>query len=160
VVTAIVALLLSAVFSVWLSRIDDLRFPSVGTIRTAGVEAYWDEELLNQTTAIPWGTIHPWSSQNATLSLRSTSNVQITLRITTANWTLRNSDNSIVFGPADSTSYMNMMFDYNGSVLNPNEVIKTTFALHLTNSLDFIEFLVEKDVQQFSFEIDIKAIED
>lgn len=158
-VVAVSTLVLSALISVWLSNLDNLHFPSIGTIRTTGIKAYWDKGLMNQSTQVPWGIVHPGSAYNATVFLRSVSNVKITLRITTSNWTLRNSEN-IVFGPAERTDFMNMTWDYNGSVLNPGQVIQVTLTLRVEDSRDFIEFLNQNDVTAFSFDIDMEAVED
>ncbi len=159
VIVAVTTLILSAMVSSLLSHVDHLNFPSIGTIRTIGIKAYWDEDLSNQTTVVQWGMISPGSSQNVTLYLRSVSNVPVELSITTANWTFRDSNNSAVLGPTDNSAYMNLTSDYNGATLNPDDVIRTTFTLHVTNSFDFIEFLIQKNVQQVSFDINIETIE-
>jgi hypothetical protein len=158
-VVATVTLLLSSMVSIWLSNIDDVRFPSIGTIRTSGIKAYWDAELTNEADSIPWGELHPGSESNVTLYLRSISNIQITLNMTTENWTFNSSRNEIVYGPANSTKYMTLSWDYNGSILNPGQVTKTVLALRVEGTTEFVEFLIEKDVQLFSLDINVKAIE-
>lgn len=159
VIVAMTTLVLSALVSSMLSHVDHLNFPSIGTIRTIGIKAYWDEDLSNQTSSVPWGMIFPGSSQNVTLYLLSVSNAPVTLIITTANWTFRDSNNSVVLGPTYSSAYMNLTSDYKGATLNSGDVIRTTFTLHVTNSSDFIEFLIQRNVQQVSFDINIETIE-
>ena len=48
----IVTLLLSSTLSRWLSEVTDLEIPSIGTVKTIGIEAYWDENLENKTEEI------------------------------------------------------------------------------------------------------------
>ena len=159
-VVAIATLLLSSLVAIWLSKIDDVRYPSIGTIRTSGIKAYGDTELKNEATNITWGRLYPGSEPNVTLYLRSISNIQITLDMTTENWTFNSSSNEIVYGPANSTEYMTLSWDYNGSILNPGQVIQTVFSLRVENTIEFVEFLIQKDVQLFSFEISVTAVED
>ena len=159
-VVATVTLLMSALGSMWLSNINDVRLPSVDTIRTSGIKAYWDAELTNETTEIPWGRLSPGSVSNVTLYLRNISNIQITLNMTAANWVFRSSTNGIVFGPANSTEYMNLTWSYNDSILNLGQTIQTRLTLQAQDTTSFVEFVIANDVQQFSFDINMKAIVD
>jgi hypothetical protein len=43
VMVAVATIAVSALVSSWLSRYHNLHFPSIGTIYTIGVEAYWDQ---------------------------------------------------------------------------------------------------------------------
>lgn len=153
------ALLLGALAAAWLNSVDNVRFPSIGIIRTSGLEAYWDEDLTNETKEIPWGQLYPGSASNVTLYLRSISNIQITLDMATTDWIFRNSLNEIVYGPANSTEYMTFTWDYNGSTLSPGQVIQIVFTLRVENTLDFVEYVIEKDVQSFSLDIKVRPLE-
>jgi hypothetical protein len=55
-IVAAASLLITTAISILLSRITKLHIPSLGTIRTIGVEAYWDPNCENKTEAIDWGT--------------------------------------------------------------------------------------------------------
>jgi len=57
IITAVITLTISAVISIWLSRTITLHVPSLGTIKTIGVEVYWDENLEHKTETIKWGTM-------------------------------------------------------------------------------------------------------
>lgn len=144
--------------SLWLNEVD-LRVPSLGTIKTLGVEAYWDSDLKNQTERIDWGTIWPGMSKNITLHVRSKSNIETALELRAANWTFRDSNDSIVTGPSISSPYMNLTWNYDETIVGPSEVIRVTLTLSVDISSDFIEFLVTNDVEKFSVDIIIYTAE-
>jgi hypothetical protein len=158
-VTAIVTL--ASVFLIsW--RLDSQiipHFPSLGALRTINVKAYWDESHLNETKEINWGLIYPGSSYNTTFFLQSISNVEATFELSTGNWTFRNSQGGIVLGPVNSTAYMNLTWNQVNRNVNPKETVQATLTLVVTDSLDFVLFLVNGDVQEFSVDIVISAVE-
>lgn len=158
-IVTVVTLLLSAVVAVWLSNDGYVIFPSVATIRTSGLKGYWDADFTNETTEIPWGQLYPGSAPNVTVYLRSISNVEIAVNMTHGNWTFINSRNETVYGPANGTKYMNLTWDYDGSPLSPGQAIQVTFTLRVEVTVDFVEYVIEKDMQQFSFDIYVRALE-
>lgn len=135
---------ISTTISILFSRIANLYVPSLGTIKTLGVEAYWDVNVENKTEAIHWGTIWPGSTQNVTLYVRSISNIETTLNLNATNW-----------NPTNLSNYMNLTWNYNGATIRPNEIIQVT----LTLSTPFIQYLITNDVKQFSFDIIISTKE-
>jgi hypothetical protein len=159
VVVAVITLAVSGAVSIMLNRNSIISLPSIANIRAVGVRAYWDPNLQNQTTRIDWGTVYLGSSNNASLYLQSTSNVQTTLVLTTTNWTLINKNNAIVSGPADTTPHMNLTWNYNDQTLNPGQIFQTTLTLVADSSLDFVKFLIDNNVKQFTMDITIQANE-
>lgn len=159
IITAMITIAISAIASIWSNRTINLHVPSLGTIKTIGVEAYWDKNLENKTETINWGTLWLGSSKNFTLYLRSVSNIETTLELSTANWTFRDSNNRIVAEPSDSSPYMNLTWDYNETIVRPGETVQVTLTLSVDRSSDFIEFLVTNDVKEFSFDILIRTAE-
>jgi hypothetical protein len=157
---AAITLIISTVISIWLTRYDNLRVPSLGTIHAVGVKAYWDTSLENETKEIQWGTIYPGSSNNVTIYLQSTSNIQAILELRTANWTFLNSTDMIVSGPSDSTQYINLTWNYNNATVSSGETVQVTLTLSADNSSNFISFLIDKDVRYFSFDMIILASEE
>lgn len=145
---AAITLLLSSVISIWLSEVTSLKIPSIGKIQTIGVEAYWDESLKNKTETINWNKIWLGSSKNVTIYLRSISNVETIIQINATNWT-----------PSNFSKYMNLSWNYDGTPINPNEVIIVTITLSAPKSIGFIEYLVINSVKEFSFDMVIRAIE-
>jgi hypothetical protein len=159
VIVVLATLLLSGLISIWLYKTVNLHIPSLATIKTLGVKAYWDPNLKNQTTEIPWPTVYPGTSNNVTLYLQSVSNVKTRLELQTANWTFQSSNGTIVSGPANSTNYMNLTWNYNNKTVDPGQTIEVTLTLSIGNSPDFIRFLINNNVEEFSFEIIISTSE-
>lgn len=159
IVVAAITLALSTAISIWLSRITNLHFPSIGTIKTIGVKAYWDANLTNETDKIQWGTIYLGSSNNVTIHVRSVSNYNTVLNLSTANWTFQNSNNATVQEPANRSLYMDLTWNYNDTTVHPGDTIQTTLTLIVKYSFEFTEFLIENDVKGFNFDIMITASE-
>jgi hypothetical protein len=159
IVVAIITLYASTIVSIWLDVHSNFYFPSVGNIRTMGVKAYWDQELTNETTEIPWGTLYPGSTNNVTLYLRSTSNYEATIKLQTGNWTFQNSNNTTVSGPNNTTTFMNLTWNFNYALITPGEIVPVNLTLQVDDSSSFIEFLIQNNVNRFSFDINIQAQE-
>jgi hypothetical protein len=136
-----------------------LHLPSIGTIRTVGVKAYYDPNLQNITTQIQWGETYPGSTNNITIYIKSTSNIQTKLDLQTGNWTFLNSTNAVVSGPDNTTPYLNLTWNYNNATINPGQAIPVTLTLSVTDSPTFTQFLVNSNVVCFSFDIVISAAE-
>ena len=147
-ITVVVTLIISSVISIWLSKVTNLDVPSLGTIKTLGVEAYWDLDLENKTETINWGTIWIGSSQNVTLYVRSISNYVATIHLNTTNW-----------NPTNISDYTNLTWNYNGTPVNPGEIIQITLTLSTSSSNSFIRYLITNDVKQFNFDIIISTSE-
>jgi hypothetical protein len=147
-ITAVMTIVVNTVISIWLYRIVNVNIPSLGTIKTLGVEAYWDRNLENKTEIIDWGTIWPGSSKNATFYVRSISNVEATLYLHTANW-----------NPANLSDHVTLSWNYNGTTVHPGEIIQVTLTLSAPSSHPFILYLITNDVKEFSFDIIIGASE-
>jgi len=159
-ITVVITLIISSVISAWLSKVTNLSVPSLGTIKTLGVEAYWDRKLENETKTIDWGTIWLGTTKNVTLYIKSVSNIPTTLQLETANWTFLDSYNNVVSGPNETTPYINLTWNYKNATIQPGEVTQITLTLSIDNSYDFIQFLITNDVKKFSFDIIIKTAED
>jgi len=147
-ITAVITLIISSIIALWLSKVTKLNIPSLGTIRTLGVEAYWDSDLTNKTQTINWGTIYPGSSQNVTLYIRSISNIETTLNLNTTNW-----------NPTNLSNYMNLTWNYNGTTIHPSEIIQVTLTLSASSSFNFINYLITNNIKQFNFDIIISTSE-
>ena len=145
---AVITIALSTTISILSQSITTLKFPSLGTIKTLGVEAYWDRNLENKTETINWGTIWPGSSKNFTFYLRSISNTETTLLLDSTNW-----------NPANISEYMNLSWNYNGTILHPSETIQVTLTLRTSSSNTFLLYLITNDVTDFNFDINISASE-
>jgi len=156
---AAITLSISIIIPVLLDATVHFKFPSIGTIRTIGVKAFYDPNLQNITTQIQWGTSYPGSTKNITLYIESTSNTNTQLHVQTGNWTFFNSTDAIVSGPGNITQYLTLTWNYNGTTLNPGQQIPVTLTLSVTESSTFTQFLIDNKVTSFSFDIVISATE-
>jgi hypothetical protein len=159
-ITVVITLIIGSVISAWLSKVTNLSIPSLGTIKTLGVEVYWDKNLKNKTKAIDWGTIWLGTTKNVTLYIKSVSNVPTTLQLETANWTFLDSNNNVVSGPNKTTSYIDLTWNYKNATIQPGEITQITLTLLIDSSNDFIQFLITNDVKKFNFDIIIKTVGD
>jgi hypothetical protein len=140
--------LISSTISIWLSDFHNLTLPAIGTIKTVGVEAYWDPNCENKTETIDWNTIWPGPTKNVTLYIRSVSNVKTPLHLHTSNIT-----------PANISEYLNLSWNYDGTSLNPDEVIQVILFLSASDDKSFSRYLIDNDVTDFNIDIHIVASE-
>ena len=145
---AVITIALSTTISILSERITTLKVPSLGTVKTLGVKAYWNRKLENKTETIDWDTISPGSSKNFTLYLRSISTTETTLNLNTTNW-----------NPANISEYMNLSWNYNGTILPRGGIIQVTLTLTASSSNTFRLYLMTNDVKEFDFDIIISTSE-
>ena len=141
-------LLISNAISIWLSDFHNLTLPTIGNIKTLGVEAYWDPDGENRTETIYWETVWAGTTRNVTLYIRSVSNVETTLHIHTSNIT-----------PPEISEYIDLSWDYNGSVFSPDEIIPVTLFLSAPGDMSFSRYLIDNNVTQFNIDIHFVAYE-
>lgn len=139
-------LALSTAISILLNRTTNLRVPSLGNIRTVGVATYWDRELENKTERINWGQIWPGKSSNITLYVKSISNVKTTLSLNASNWK-----------PAGLSKYMNLSWNYNGTIVEPGEVIQVRLTLSVSDAIYYYGYILWNEIKDFDFDTIITA---
>jgi len=159
-VLAVVAItiLLTTIISIWSNKVTNLKLPSLGTLMTLGVEAYWDVNLtdkIDQDEKINWGTLWLGSSNNVTVYLLSISTDKTALTLTKANLKFYDTSEVAIQPYNNISTYMNLSWDYNGSIVEPGDVIQVTLTLSAYYSKDFANYLIEKDIKSFSFDIHI-----
>lgn len=110
------------------------RLSSSGMIRTVGVGVYSDESCSSRLASINWGTLDPGANQNVVSYIRNEGNLAVTLSLSTDNW-----------NPTDASQYLTLTWDYGGSSIAPNEVVKVTFRLSVSSSIS--------SITDFSFDI-------
>ena len=160
---ASITLLISTTISILLTRTGHLDIPSLGTIKTLGVEAYWDQNLtdkIDEHEKIDWGTLWIGSSNNVTIYLQSISNIPTTLNPPIiANLTFNSTNQTVILPPQNISKYMNLTWDYDASVVSPHDSIQVTLTLRAEYSLDFINYLNAKDINSFNLDILISTTE-
>ena len=101
-----------------------LRVRGHGRIKTVGLEAYADQGATQPVSEIDWGEIWPGGTAVATVYLKSTSSVPVTISLTLENWI-----------PAAAANYMTVEWDYDGTALQPGEVRAVIFPLRVSGSI-------------------------
>lgn len=158
-VVAVITIVIGTLVSILLQRTTNLSVPSLGTIKTLGVEAYWDRNCENETKEVKWDTIWLGSSQNVTFYLRSISNIETTLNLKAMNWSFYNRDKIVVLPPANISQCMNLSWNYNETTIHSSEIIQVTLTLSASSSDSFISYLITNDVREFSLDIIITTSE-
>jgi len=97
---------------------------SRGVVKTLGVGVYWDEECVSAVSQIDWGVIEPGLSTNVAVYIRNEGNVPTYISLSTTNW-----------DPPHTSEFMTLSWDHSGQTLQPNEAIKTTLILSVSNTL-------------------------
>lgn len=158
---AFLTILTTTLLSTFLSRVYNTRIPSLGTIHTIGVKVYGGNitEGSDGSKHLDWGTIYPGSSTIRSFHLKSESNIPITLKLSTRNWTLLNSKGENVTKFLTTPKYMQLnesftlTWNYNGTPLTPTQEIYVSLRLNATSDVKFINYLIDYQVREFSFDI-------
>lgn len=117
-----------------------LTIPSIGTLKTVGVEAYWDPNGTAPVEEIDWGSCTPASIYNKTIYLKNSGTALCGLNLTTANW-----------NPLNASNYIGLSWNYTGQTLQPNEIIPVELTLTISENIT--------NITSFSFDIVITAYE-
>jgi hypothetical protein len=113
---------------------------STGAVTAINVGVYSDSTCTNELTSIDWGTISPGNSKDITIYLKNTGNAQITLSMTTTNWT-----------PVSADGPVTLLWDKENAKLNPDQVATATLTLSISESIN--------GIINFSFDIVITGTE-
>jgi hypothetical protein len=103
---------------------SETRVPSVGTVKTMGVEAFWDINCTSRVSEIDWGVVEPGNHVNTTLYLRNEGNAPITLYLDTENWS-----------PSDASNYITISWNYAGQTVDPWAVVKANLTLMVSSNV-------------------------
>ena len=155
-IVAIISVASTTLVSILLSESDsDVYLPSLGTIKTIDVEIYWDPNGENKRETLSWDEIKieklEWDeiktgTVNTTVYVKSVSNFRVTLNLNITDW-----------NPVEISDYLTISWDYNGTLINPGEIIPVTMTLSASSSDAFINYLVENEINRFDVAIHIVA---
>jgi len=109
-----------------------------GALKAIGVGVYWDQACTSTVTYIDWGTVEPGSAVNKTCHIRNEGNSVSTLALETSNWS-----------PSEAADYISLSWDYGEQSMNPGDVVRVTFTLSVSGSI--------QNITNFSFDITISA---
>ena len=151
--TALIIILVLALISALIKHNTSLPLINVGKIHTLNVEVYGGNlTTINGELALDWGTVYPGIKVNRTFYIKSESNIEGILTIKTGNWTFKNTKTFTY----NETEWMNIIEPpWNKTKLQPKQEIFATITLNVTNSQEFINWLVENEIKSFSFDITI-----
>ncbi len=114
---------------------------SYGKVYVTGAEVYGGDL---DGTQLPWGVVYLGDSKSVSFYVRSDSNVPITLSLSITDWM-----------PSGISSYLNVSWNYNQTVIQPNQEIFLTLTLTTPLSQDFANYLISNNVNSFNFNIHI-----
>ena len=114
-----------------------ITIPGKGTVRLIGVGIYWDSDCNNKVSSIDWGPTEP-GAKNVTIYIRNEGYTAIFLSLNTTNWE-----------PLASSNYITLNWNYEGQIINPNEVIQITLTLEISTAVKF------SGIKNFNFDITI-----
>ena len=109
-----------------------------GSVKTIGVDVFWDQACTNPVSSINWGVIDPGAHRNVTVYIRNTGNSAITVTMATSHW-----------NPPEASDYMILTWNYAGQTIAENAVIQVTFTLTVSPDIT--------GITNFSFDITIAA---
>lgn len=101
--------------------------PSTGTISTINVEVYSDSACSQPLASINWGTLSPGATVTKTVYIKNTGNAQITLSMTTNNWS-----------PTNANGPITIFWDKEGSTLAAGQSTVAVITLRVSSSISGI----------------------
>jgi len=111
-----------------------------GKVIAVGVGVYADSECTVPLTFIDWGTVYPNSKKTYNAWILNEGNANITLEMYVQN-----------FAPQEIEAYFNVTWSYNGSVIEPKQIVPVYFVLQVGN--------YDLNYTSFSFDIVVVAVE-
>ncbi|MCR3906939.1 MAG: hypothetical protein NUK62_07960 [Tenericutes bacterium] len=120
--------------------------PSQGAIITKGVAVYWTSTCDAEAITIDWGVIRPGSSKNIVLYIQSVSNQQMFVELSTSK-----------IEPSKLSEYVDLSWDYDGTLLDPAQTIPVTLSLSLSDEYSLTQYLYENKVKDFTIDIYISV---
>lgn len=112
--------------------------PNTGAVKAIGVGVYWDRDCTNPLSSIDWGILEPGSSENVTCYIRNEGTSASTLSMYTSDW-----------NPSNASEHISLNWDYGGQSVSPDEVVRVTFMLSISATIE--------GITSFSFNIIITA---
>ena len=150
-ISLVLAAVLSILFCVLVWSVTVYFFNvAVGSSKINGVGfgVYWDSNCDNPVTSFSWGKIivYPFmvtTSKSIVLYLRNEVNVPMIIQLNASDWS-----------PSRVQDYLRLSWDYDGHVLQVNEIARITLTLYADSMIWF----AYPKVQDFSFNITIFTV--
>lgn len=100
--------------------------PSTGTVKTVGVEVYWDSECTQKITSINWGMTEPGGTKKEIIYVKNTGNSPITLTLSMSNW-----------NPLYAKLYIGLSWNFTGVLFDVSPV---ELLLSISSNVNFTNF--------------------
>jgi hypothetical protein len=100
---------------------------SSGNIRTLNVGVYSDYACSQNLAAINWGDLSPGESVNRTIYVKNTGTAEITLSMTTTNWS-----------PVNANGPLTIVWNKEGTKLSAGKVATATLTLVVSENISDI----------------------
>jgi hypothetical protein len=97
---------------------------NVGSLKTIGIGAYWDENLTSRVDEIDWGLLEPGDQKSFSIYLHNEGNSAVTLSESTSNW-----------NPSAAATYLTLSWDYNGQTIEADKNLQVTLTLSVSASI-------------------------
>jgi hypothetical protein len=152
VIISTLILLLTLIFS-WKNNNFRFSFPSMGKIHTINVNVQGgDLKYMNGEPTLDWGVVYPGLQVNRTFYVTSKSNIEGTLTIKVVNLTFSNTE-AFTYNKTDWMKIVEP--SCNKTTIKPKETILVTLTLNVSNSNDFVNWIIENNIKSFNFDIHI-----
>jgi len=112
--------------------------PNRARVKGVGVSIWWDYNCTLPVSEIDWGMIEPNQTKTTAIYIKSVSNVNITLTLSTQNW-----------NPQEASQFITLTWNYTGTPLTPKSVTPIELYLHVAHNVTGID--------HFAFDIIIYA---
>jgi hypothetical protein len=116
------------------------RIPASGTMKAVGLEVYEDSACTVRLEHVDWGLLAPGESKSVTFYVKSGSNVDAELFLTSESWE-----------PTAAANFITVTWDCEGEVFAAGAVAAAELTLHVDAAIS--------GVDGFSGEIVITAVE-
>jgi len=97
---------------------SSITIAKAGSVEGIGVGIYWDQACTNRTLSLDWGFVEAGSNDTLTVYIRNEGSSEVSLWLTTSNWT-----------PFASFDYMSLNWNYSGQVVSVGQVIPLEITL-------------------------------
>ena len=111
-------------------------FGNQGSVKAIGVGVYWNSNGTNPVSSFNWGMLDPGTTKNITCYIKNEGNNVVTLSMSTSNW-----------NPSNATQFMTLIWNLQGTTVNPGQIRTAKFALTVSASI--------AGITNFSFDITI-----
>lgn len=114
------------------------KISSTGSIKAVGLGVYSDSACTQKLTSLSWGTLEPGETKTQRVYIKNEGNTQITLNMTTGNWS-----------PASAANYITLSWNKEKSTLAEGASTSADITLKVSSSVT--------GITNFTFDITISG---